>query len=65
MPWLIVAMASIFGYISLSMYIAAFKEKDQEERSKLMRSGFGTLILTIMGIIFAWNSFFPTAPPGP
>lgn len=61
MGWLILAMAIIFAYISLSMYLAAFKESDSEERNKLMRSGFGTLVLTIMGLAFAYYSFF--SPP--
>jgi len=64
MKWLVVGMACVFAYISLSMYIAAFKEKNEQERAKLMKSGFGTLVLTLMGIYFAWNSFF-SVPPTP
>ena len=63
MGYLIVLAAVAFGYISVSMFIAGFKEKEGPERDKLMRSGFGTLVLTLMGISLAWNSFFPAAPP--
>lgn len=63
MGYFIVLIALIFGYISVSMFVAGFKEKDGPERDKLMRSGFGTLVLTLMGVSLAWNSFFP--PTGP
>ncbi len=63
MAWLIVIIAAGFGYVSLSMFVAGFKEPDGPERDKLMRSGFGTLVLTLMGITLAWNSFFPPATP--
>ena len=63
MVWLIVLVAITFAYISLSMFIAGFKEEDGPERDKLMRSGFGTLVLTLMGITLAWTSFFPPAAP--
>lgn len=66
MAWLMGALALIFGYISFSMFVAAFREDDPAERYKLMRSGFGTLVLTLMGIVFAWSSLLPelTPPPG-
>ena len=50
-------LAIVFAYISLSMYLAAFKEPAGPEREKLMRSGFGTLVLTLMGLYFAYSSF--------
>lgn len=56
-------LALIFGYISLSMFLAAFREEDPAERYKLMRSGFGTLVLTLMGIVFAWSSMLPDLSP--
>lgn len=61
MAWLMLVLAAVFAYISLSMYLAAFKENDGAERNKLMRSGFGTLVLTIMGLVFAYQSF--SSPP--
>ncbi|MGV3525213.1 MAG: GerAB/ArcD/ProY family transporter [Candidatus Sericytochromatia bacterium] len=63
MAWLMVILACVFGYVSLSMFVAGFKETNEAERFKLMRSGFGTLVLTLMGIVFAWNSFH--LPPTP
>lgn len=63
MGYLIALVALVFGYISVSMFVAGFKEKDGPERDKLMRSGLGTLVLTLMGITLAWNSFFPPAAP--
>lgn len=63
MAYLIALAALVFGYISVSMFIAGFKEKDGPERDKLMRSGFGTLVLTLMGISLAWSSFFPPTAP--
>ncbi len=64
MAWLIVLLAAGFGWVSLSMYLSAFKEKNPDERNKLMRSGFGTLILAMMGLMFAWYSFNPATPAG-
>ena len=61
MGYLIALFAVISGYICLSMFVAGFKEPDGPERDKLMRYGFGTLVLTLMGITLAWNSFFPPA----
>lgn len=63
MGWLMVVVAAIFGWMSLSMFVAAFKEQDIKERERLMKSGIGTLVLTLMGIVFAWNSLNPPAPP--
>lgn len=63
MGWVLALAALFFGYISLSMFVAAFKEQDELERSRLMRSGFGTLVLMLMGIWFAWGSFFPAPAP--
>jgi hypothetical protein len=56
MPWFLFLVSAGFGYISLSMFVAGFKEQDPVERNKLMRSGFGTLTLCMMGIVFAWYS---------
>lgn len=64
MGWLLGGFSLVFGYISLSMFVAAFKEKDEQERFKLMRSGLGTLVLALMGFVFAWYSFHPAPPPG-
>ncbi len=63
MIWLMLVLSAVFGYISLSMYLAAFKESDGIERNKLMRSGFGTLVLTLMGLFFAYGSY--SSPPAP
>lgn len=63
MGYLIAVVAAVFAYISISMFVAGFKEPDGPERDKLMRSGFGTLVLTLMGITLAWNSFFPPSAP--
>lgn len=63
MGYVIALTALVLGYISVSMFVAGFKEKDGPERDKLMRYGFGTLVLTMMGMTLAWNSFFP--PSGP
>lgn len=63
MGWVMAILALVFGWISLSMLIAAFKEEDPELRQKLMKQGIGTLVLTMMGIVFAWNSFNPPPPP--
>lgn len=49
--------AFVFGYISLSMFVSAFKEPDKDERIRLFRSGYGTLALTIMGAVYAWHFF--------
>jgi hypothetical protein len=62
MGWVMAAMALVFAWMSLSMYLAAFKESDPVSRNQLMRKGFGTLVLALMGSMFAWYSF---APPGP
>jgi zinc transporter ZupT len=62
MPWVLLIAAAGFGYISLSMFVAAFKEQDGLERAKLMRSGFGTLTLSLMGIVFAWYSLMGSKP---
>ena len=59
MFWLLVASALVFGYISLSMFVSAFKENQETERAKLMKAGFGTLTLCLMGIVFAWYSQHP------
>jgi len=61
MAWLMGSLALVFGYISLSMFVAGFKEQDETERQKLMRSGFGTLVLAMMGLVFAVSSL--QAPP--
>jgi len=61
--WILLLVAAVFGYISLSMFVAGFKEQDEAERMKLMRSGFGTLTLCLMGIVFAWYSLMGGTAP--
>ncbi|HEY9841447.1 MAG: hypothetical protein ACAI44_13430 [Candidatus Sericytochromatia bacterium] len=61
MAWLMVVMAAVFGWMSLSMYLAAVKEPDPTQKNQLMRKGFGTLVLALMGAMFAWYSF--AGPP--
>ncbi|PKL79840.1 MAG: hypothetical protein CVV27_01285 [Candidatus Melainabacteria bacterium HGW-Melainabacteria-1] len=63
--WLMAGLALVFGWMSLSMLTAAFKETEEQERARLMKSGIGTLVLTLMGITFAWNSFFPPVAEPP
>ena len=63
MAWVMLAGSLVFGWMSASVLLAAFKEEDPQERQRLMKSGIGTLVLTLMGIVFAWNSFNPPAPP--
>ncbi|PIQ27191.1 hypothetical protein COW36_16695 [bacterium (Candidatus Blackallbacteria) CG17_big_fil_post_rev_8_21_14_2_50_48_46] len=63
MAWILLLVAAVFGYISLSMFVAGFKEQDEAERMKLMRSGFGTLTLCLMGIVFAWYSLMGGTAP--
>lgn len=62
MPWLMLSAAAVFGYISVSMFVAAFKEANPAERLKLMKAGFGTLTLCMMGIAFAWSAFRRNTP---
>lgn len=62
--WLMAGTAAFFFWISLSMYISAFKTSDPAERNNLMKKGFGPLVLALMGVFFAWYSFNPPAPPG-
>jgi hypothetical protein len=63
MIWILAGAALMFGYVSLSMFIAAFKETEEVERRKLMKAGLGTLTLCLMGVVFAWYSFHsPSAP---
>lgn len=64
MAWLWVICALFFGYISVSMFYEGFRESDPQQHNKLMRSGFGTLVLSMMAIVFAWYSFNPPPPPG-
>jgi len=61
--WILLLVAAVFGYISLSMFVAGFKEQDEAERMKLMRSGFGTLTLCLMGIVLAWYSLMGGTAP--
>lgn len=63
MAWIMLVGSLVFGWMSASVLLAAFKEEDLQERQRLMKSGIGTLVLTLMGIVFAWNSFFPPVPP--
>ena len=66
MAWLIAAVGLFFAWISVSMYVAAFKESDPVVRNQLMKKGFGPMVLALMGLIFAWYSFNPpTEPPNP
>lgn len=62
MSWIMLAASAVFGYISLSMFVAGFKEQNETERMKLMKAGFGTLTLCMMGIVFAWYSLNTPTP---
>lgn len=66
MAWLMVIGGLFFAWMSLSMYLAAVKETDPAQRNQLMRKGFGTLVLALMGLVFAFYSFHPPEPdPAP
>lgn len=65
MGWIWILPALFFGYISVSMFYEGFREEDEAIRFKLMRSGFGTLVLCMMAIVFAYYSLNPPPAPGP
>lgn len=62
MIWLMGGMTLVFAWMAVSMYVAAFQEQEPQMRNQLMRKGFGTLVLTLMGIYFIVNSLRAPQP---
>lgn len=67
MFWIMSFMALGFGYISISMFIAAAQSEELEQKYKFRRSAIGTLALTLMGCFYAWHFSQPrdSQPPAP